>query len=58
MSVFHAGPEGAGLLLASVSAGATVAALTTGWLQEARFLGRIVLASVAVWAWRSRRPAS
>jgi hypothetical protein len=29
VTVFHAGPEGAGLLLASVSAGATVAALTT-----------------------------
>jgi MFS family permease len=49
VSVFHAGPEGAGLLLAAVSAGATVGALTTGWLQEARFLGRITLAAVAVW---------
>ena len=49
VSVFHAGPEGAGLLLAAVSAGATVGALTTGWLQEARFLGRITLAAVGVW---------
>ena len=49
VSVFHTGAEGAGLLLASVSAGATIAALTTGWLEEARFLGRITLAAVAVW---------
>ncbi|HTI33114.1 MAG TPA: MFS transporter [Miltoncostaea sp.] len=49
VSVFHTGAEGAGLLLAAVSAGATVAALTTGWLEDARFLGRITLAAVAVW---------
>src|SRR5439155_2057009 len=30
-------------------AGATVAALTTGWLEHARWLGRIVLGAVAVW---------
>jgi hypothetical protein len=49
LTVFHAGAEGTGILLASVSAGATVAALTTGWLEHARRLGRIVLASVAIW---------
>ncbi|MEA2426748.1 MAG: hypothetical protein QOF37_376, partial [Thermoleophilaceae bacterium] len=49
LTVFHAGAEGTGLLLASVSAGATVAALTTGWLEHARWLGRVVLASVAIW---------
>lgn len=49
VTVFHAGAGGAGLLLASVSAGATVAALTTGWLEEARYLGRITLVAVAVW---------
>ncbi len=49
LTVYHAGASGNGFLLAAVSAGATVAALTTGWLEHARWLGRIVLASVAVW---------
>jgi MFS family permease len=49
LTVFHAGASGTGVLLAAVSAGATVAALTTGWLEHARWLGRITLASVAVW---------
>ena len=49
VSVYGAGPEGTGLLFAAVSAGAVVAALTTGWLAHARFLGRIVLWAVVVW---------
>lgn len=49
LTVFHAGASGTGILFAAVSAGATVAALTTGWLEHARYLGRIVLAAVAVW---------
>lgn len=49
LTVFHAGATGTGLLLASVSFGATIAALTTGWLEHARWLGRIVLVAVAVW---------
>ncbi|MGZ4268205.1 MAG: MFS transporter [Solirubrobacteraceae bacterium] len=49
VSVYHAGAEGTGLLFAAVSAGATVAALTTGWLEQARRLGRIVLWAVVVW---------
>lgn len=49
LTVFHAGASGTGFLLASVSAGATVAALTTGWLEHARWLGRIVIAAVGVW---------
>lgn len=49
LTVFHAGASGTGFLLASVAAGATVAALTTGWLEHARYLGRVVLAAVAVW---------
>ncbi|HEY1855563.1 MAG TPA: MFS transporter, partial [Solirubrobacterales bacterium] len=47
--VYHAGASGTGLLYAAVAAGSTVAALTTGWLLRARWLGRIVLAAVAVW---------
>ncbi len=49
ITVYHAGASGTGLLYAAVAAGSTVAALTTGWLLHARFLGRIVLAAVAAW---------
>jgi MFS family permease len=49
VSVYDAGPEGTGLLFASVSVGATVAALSTGWLAHARKLGVITLWAVAVW---------
>lgn len=49
LTVFHAGATGTGLLYAAVAAGSTVAALTTGWLTHARWLGRIVLVSVAAW---------
>jgi MFS family permease len=49
VSVYHAGAEGTGLLYAAVSAGATVAALTTGWIEHARRLGIIVIWAVVVW---------
>lgn len=49
VSVYDAGAEGTGLLYAALAAGATVAALTTGWLTEARWLGRIVIVAVLVW---------
>jgi MFS family permease len=49
VSVFHAGASGTGLLFAAVSAGATVAALTTRWLEHVRRLGLIVIAAVTVW---------
>src|SRR3954462_14679978 len=49
LTVFHAGASGTGLLYAAVSAGATVAALTTGWVEHVRRLGRIVIAAVVVW---------
>ena len=49
LDVYHAGPEATGLLYASVSAGAVVAALTTGWMAHARRLGLIVLWAVGVW---------
>src|SRR3954468_6129284 len=49
VSVYHAGAAGTGLLFASVSAGATVAALTTGWLAHVRKLGLIVIGAVAAW---------
>jgi MFS family permease len=49
LTVYHAGASGTGALFSAVAAGATVAALTTGWLNDARWLGRIVLGSVAIW---------
>ena len=49
VSVYGAGAEGTGLLYAAVSAGATVAALTTGWIEHARRLGLIVIWAVVVW---------
>src|SRR4051812_45586513 len=49
LTVYHAGAVGTGALYASVAAGATVAALTTGWLKDARWLGRIVIGAVLVW---------
>jgi MFS family permease len=49
VSVYDAGAAGTGLLHAAVSAGATVAALTTGWLSHARRLGRITIWAVLVW---------
>ncbi len=49
IAVYGTGAAGTGALFAAVSAGATVAALTTGWLGGARRLGRIVIGAVAVW---------
>jgi hypothetical protein len=49
VSVYDAGAAGTGLLFASVSAGATVAALTTGWIDRVRKLGLVVIAAVVVW---------
>jgi MFS family permease len=49
LTVYDAGAAGTGLLYASVSAGATIAALTTGWLEHAHRLGRIVIGAVCVW---------
>jgi MFS family permease len=49
LTVYDAGASGTGLLYASVSAGATIAALTTGWVEHARWLGRIVIGAVVVW---------
>jgi MFS family permease len=49
LSVYGAGAAGTGALYAAVSAGATVAALTTGWLGHTRRLGRVVIGAVVVW---------
>jgi MFS family permease len=49
VSVFHAGAAGTGALYAAVPAGATLAALLTGWINHARRLGLVVIWAVAVW---------
>ena len=49
VGVYHAGAAGTGLLYSAIAAGATVAAMTTGWLPHARRLGRIVIWAVVVW---------
>jgi MFS family permease len=49
LTLYDAGAAGTGVLYSAVSVGATVAALTTGWLGHVRRLGRIVLCAIAVW---------
>ena len=49
VGVYHAGAAGTGALYSATAAGATVAAMTTGWLPHARQLGRIVIWAVVVW---------
>jgi hypothetical protein len=49
LTVYHSGAAGTGALFASVSAGATLAALATGWLHHTRRLGRVVICAVVVW---------
>lgn len=49
LTVYHAGAGGVGALYAAVAAGATVAALTTGWIERAQRLGRITIVAVIVW---------
>jgi MFS family permease len=46
---FGAGPEVVGILFASVSAGALVGALTTGWVHRVDRQGLAILVAVAVW---------
>jgi MFS family permease len=47
--VFHVGPEGLGLLYASMGAGALVAAVASGWTARIKRQGLAVLVAVAVW---------
>jgi MFS family permease len=50
VSVYHAGASGTGVLYSAVSLGATVAAITTGWLSHTRRLGLVVIWAVTAWA--------
>jgi len=47
--VFHVGPEGLGLLYASMGAGALVAAVASGWTARVQRQGLTVLVAVSVW---------
>jgi MFS family permease len=49
VGVYHAGAAGTGALYSATAAGATAAAMTTGWLPHARRLGRVVIWAVVVW---------
>jgi MFS family permease len=49
LRLFHSGAAGAGLLYASVSAGAALATVTNRWLASARRLGRITIGLVMLW---------
>src|SRR3954452_13847278 len=49
LTVYDAGASGTGLLYASVSAGASIAALTTGWVESVNRLGRVVIGAVVIW---------
>ncbi len=46
---FGAGPELAGLLFASVSIGAVIAALTSGWVHRVQRQGAAIVTAVMVW---------
>jgi predicted MFS family arabinose efflux permease len=47
--VFHVGPEGLGLLYASMGVGALVAAIGSGWTARVRRPGLTILGAVTVW---------
>jgi MFS family permease len=49
VGVYHAGAAGTGALYSATAVGATLAAMTTGWLPHARRLGLIVIWAVVVW---------
>ncbi len=49
LDVFHAGPQGLGLLAAAPSGGALLGALLSGWVSRIRRAGLAVVVSVAIW---------
>jgi MFS family permease len=49
LDVFHAGPQGLGLLAAAPSVGALVGALLSGWVSRVRRVGFAVIVAVAIW---------
>ena len=49
LDVFHAGPQGLGLLGSAPAVGAVIGLLSSGWVHQVRRQGRIVFGAVAVW---------
>ncbi len=49
LTVYDAGTSGTGLLFASLALGGTLSVLTAGWIEHARWLGRITIAVVLIW---------
>lgn len=49
VSVYGSGAAGTGALYSAVAAGATVAALTAGWLRHVSRLGRVTVCAVTAW---------
>ena len=49
LDVFHAGPQGLGLLAAAPSVGALLGALLSGWVSSVRRVGLAVIIAVAFW---------
>jgi MFS family permease len=49
LTVYHAGASGTGLLFAALSAGGTLAVMTSGWASHMRRLGRVVIVAVLAW---------
>jgi MFS family permease len=49
LMTFHTGPGGLGLLYAAPGFGAVLAALSTGWISQARRLGRIIVVTIVIW---------
>ncbi len=49
LTVYHSGASGTGLLYAALSAGGTLAVLTSGWATGVRRLGRVVIVAVLGW---------
>jgi MFS family permease len=49
LQVFHAGPNGLGLLYAAPSVGSLSGALLTGWIAKVRYQGRATVLLVCLW---------
>jgi MFS family permease len=49
LDVFHAGPQGLGILTAAPAIGGVIGAATLGWARHLRYPGRVVFGAVTAW---------
>ena len=49
LTVYHSGTSGTGLLFAALAVGGTLSVVTAGWIEHARWLGRITIFMVIGW---------